>query len=322
MKKIVLIMIICSILTVGCLKPPKIEINETIETNETAFLVPLEGKSKEGQGKFMSVDYLEKAKVATKRITIPQRERKIGRFDHTIEWIPTMRLIKVNRLPVTREWTEEKTSGTSNKDEAIYVESKDSIGFSVGVNITTMITEENAAKFLYFYAGKSLPRVTDGNVRGKVTAVLSREFGMRDLAQCKSEKRKIQETLEKEVKGEFTKYGISVSSIGLVGGLTYEDKTIQDAINDAYIAEMSILQSKQEMEAEKHRNTKKVSIAVAERQAAQEFEKAYEAMVKKIELEVEMKKADALLEAAKKWNGSTPSSILPQGSNLLFGLDR
>ena len=66
MKKILISFILVSILCFGCLKPPKVEVNEIIETNETAFLVPLEGKSKEGQGKFMSIDYLEEAKIATK----------------------------------------------------------------------------------------------------------------------------------------------------------------------------------------------------------------------------------------------------------------
>ena len=48
-----------------------------VKNNETAFVVPLEGDSKSKQAQFMSIEYLEKAKVATKRIVIPLR--KIGR---------------------------------------------------------------------------------------------------------------------------------------------------------------------------------------------------------------------------------------------------
>ena len=306
---------------IGCLKPPQIELIEQIETNETAFLIPLEGKTEEGQAKFMSIDYLESAKVATKRISIPQREKKIGRFNHEIEWIPTMRVIKVDRAPVTREWTEEKNNGTSNKNEAIYVESKDSIGFCIGINITTMIKEEDSVKFLYYFAGKSLEKITDTNIRGKVTAILSKEFGQRDLSKCKIEKKEIQEILEKEIIVEYSKYGITVSNVGLVGGLSYEENKIQEAIDKAYVSEMSILEKENVKKAQEHENERVLSIAITERKSAQEFEKAYQAMIKKIELDIEMKRAEAMLQASKKWDGSTPASILPQGSSLLFGLD-
>jgi len=331
---LMILAVCCTIFSiVGCMKPPKIEVVEEIDTNETAFLVPLEGNTKGEQAKFMSVDYLESSKVAAKRVTIPQREIKIGRFGWQIKWIPTMRLIKVNRSPVTREWTIEHTTGTSSKNEEIYVESKDSIGFSVGVNITTMIHEEDASKFLYYYAGNSLGKVTDINIRGKVAAILTREFQKRDLVLCKSEKSEIVQILELSVIDEFKKYGITVSSIGLVGGLTYEDIAIQTAINDAYVAEMMKTQRENEAEslrifkkgeadAQKFENEKNLSIAVTQKQEAQEFAKVMDAMIKKVELEIEMKKAEALLQAAMKWNGSTPSNILPQNSSMLFGLDR
>ena len=61
------------------------------------------------------------------------------------------------------------------------VESKDSIGFAIGVNITAMIQEEDASKFLYYYAGAPLSTVIDNNVRGMVSSILSEEFGVREL---------------------------------------------------------------------------------------------------------------------------------------------
>jgi len=322
MRKLInLSCVILLISLIGCIAPPKIELLETIETNETAFLVPLEGETKEGQGKFMSIEYLEQAKIATKRISLPQRKQKIGRFDHEVKWIPTMRVIKINRAPVTREWTQDKDTGSKKQNQSIEVESKDSIGFSVGINITSLIKEEDSAKFLYYYAGKSLDKIIDENVRGYITSILSNEFGIRNLTECKAEKDIIQQKLEKETIQEFSKYGISITNIGLVGGLTYEEKKIQEAIDNAYVAEMSILEKMNALEAQKQENERVYSIAVTERRSAQEFEKAYQAMIKKIELDIEMKKADALLLAAQKWQGNTPSSILPQGSNFLFGLD-
>jgi len=142
------------------------------------------------------------------------------------------------------------------------------------------------------------------------------------LTDCKNQKNSIQDVLAKSLGPEFAKFGITISNAGLVGGLTYENSEIQTAINNAYVAEMKIRENEQSKAAQIHENERILSIAVTERQAAQEFAKAYEAMVKKLELEIAMKKADAMLVAAGKLApGILPSSILPQGSNLLFGLD-
>ena len=181
-----------------------------IAPNETAFIVSLEGDTDEGQGKFMSVEFLENAKVATKRIAIPQRTRKIGRYSWNVEWIPTIKIIKVDRTPVTREWTADPSTGTSTKNEALTVESKDSITFWTGVTITVRITEEHAATFLYNFSGKPLSEVVDENVRGYVLAILAREFGGRTLDQCRNEKSEIFDIALKETMAEFDKKGVTV----------------------------------------------------------------------------------------------------------------
>jgi hypothetical protein len=83
------------------MKPVRVDPIEEIEPNETAFVIPLE-LGTENQAKLESIDFLEKNQVAAKRIVIPQRERKIGRWGHNIEWIPTVRVVTVDRTPVTR----------------------------------------------------------------------------------------------------------------------------------------------------------------------------------------------------------------------------
>ncbi len=65
-----------------------------------------------------------------------------------------------------------------------------------------------------------------------------------------------------------------------------------------------------------------MSVAQNARAMAEEFAKAADAQVAKTKLQIELTKAEAMKTAAEKWNGSMPSSILPQGSNLLFGLDK
>jgi hypothetical protein len=322
MKTVKMVSVFCLlILTAGCIGPARILPIEEIQTNETAFIVPMEGAAKADQAKFMSLNYLEEAKAATKRVVVPIRKRKVGRGYWNYEWIPSMRVIKVNRLPVTREWTESKATGTSTKDEAISVESLDSIGFAVGVNLTSFISEEDAAKFLYWFAGKPLNQVVDENIRGFVTSIMSREFGSRDLQSCKTAKKEIMDITFSKTKEHFQKMGITISNLGLAEGLLYEDKEIQQAINNVNVAEMDVQKAVQERKAQQERNLMKVEIATAERQAAEEFAKAQVAMIAKVKLEIEKMRAQAQLNASTKWDGKVPQSILPQNANLLFGLD-
>jgi len=308
------------LITMTSCGPAKVIPYEVIETNETAFVVPLEGQSKDKQGKFMSLDFLKEAKVATKRVMIPVKEYTTGRGPGAYKWIPTVRVIKVNRTPVTREWTDDKTTGTTTKNEAIEVESLDSIGFKLGVNITAMIHEDDASLFLYTYAGKSLASVVDQDVRGKVLSILSREFGSRDLATCKKEKKIIFDQARKEVSEHFKQYGVTVSNLGHSKGLTYVDKEIQDSINQAYVEEMNIQAQAKKNEAQAKINERNVAIARAEKDAALEFAKARIARTQMVELEIKKTKVEAFKSLAEKWDGKYPEKMMPANSNMLYNL--
>ena len=305
----------------GCIGPAQVELIDEIANNETAFVIPLEGANISSQEKFGSVAYLEKKKVATKRITLPQRMKSTGRMWYSYVWIPTVKVIKVNRSPITREWTQASTKGTSVTDDAIDVESKDSIGFSVGLNITCSVLEEDASTFLYHYPGGSLQSTVDTNVRGFCASILSREFGSRDLTQCKSDKREISTILLDEVKKAFKKRGITVNSIGIVGGLIYDSKAIQKAIDDGYVAEQKIRIADQKRLEQEKINQTNISIAKADADAAAEFKKAAASRTEMVELEIQKIRAQALMMWVSKWNGSMPSNIMPQGSQFLMGMD-
>lgn len=311
-------------LLVGCAGPFQKEIVEEIASNETAFLVPLEGDTKGDQRKFMSIEYLNspQVKVATKRVTIPTRKRDTGRMWGDFEWIPTMKLIKVDRTPVTRVWTQGKETGTSTSNQSICVESKESVDFCAGSIAIGAVTEEDAAKFLYHYAGKSLAVVMDQDVRGYLGAVLSREFGSRSLDKGRSEKNDIFAVAQKETQAFFAVRGVTISQIGGTEGLQYRDEKIQQAINATFVAENDKNTAENQRVAQEKRNQLNVDKAIAERKAAEEFAKAKEAQIAIRELEIRMLQAQATLEAAKKWNGQMPASIMPQGTNMLFGLDR
>ncbi len=158
--KVALLALLPLPLTTGCIKPFDRPEYVEIDTSETGFLIPLEGDATQ-QAKFQSEDYLKQRKVATKRVQITHRWSQEGRFEHDGHWIGNVRLVKVNRSPVTREWTTEQGPHLSTlarrSDKAIWIESADSVGFSMG-----------------FTCRRSLPRMTRRNSSTGIQADRSR----------------------------------------------------------------------------------------------------------------------------------------------------
>jgi hypothetical protein len=210
----------------ACVGKPQLEVVEEIAPNETAFMVPLEGNPQE-QAKTVGEKYYDDKKVLTKRVSIPTRKQVTGRNDATdYDWIPTVKLIKVDRTPIVREWTKSPDKGTSTKDQAITVESLESIDFSIGVNASASITEEDAARFLYWFNGASLQSVMDQNVRTFVQSQLFEQFGTRSLEDGKAKKKEIFDTVQKNTREFFKPKGLTVDYVGGTDGMNYTDPKI------------------------------------------------------------------------------------------------
>ena len=149
----------------GCVKP--VEPKELIEAspNETMFVVPLVGENKgEAQAKLNSREFYEQRKVAVKQIQVPHRWLQTGRLENTGRWIPSVMVIKVDRTPVTVEFAVDEQNkgqggrpdGAKRDADAIWIESSDSVGFSVGFSVSAMVTEEDTSTFLYRYQSANL----------------------------------------------------------------------------------------------------------------------------------------------------------------------
>jgi hypothetical protein len=227
-----------------------------IQPNQSAFLVPLVGANKTTQGQFMSVSYLDQNKVATKRISIPHVLMKMPGLDWDM-YIPSAKLIIVDRTPYHREWATSKEKGTANSNQGIEVESADSVAITVDISIASYVTEQDAAKFLYYFgaknsaanandpypsssAGYSLTEVMDGYVRGAVQRTLAREFSKREFSKCLIEKNAIMEEAEKLIKAQFAGKGITIDYIGFAGQLNF-DPAIQGKINDVIATRLDVL---------------------------------------------------------------------------------
>lgn len=310
------------LLNTGCMGPAKVLPLETVGPNETAFVIPMEGDSS-NQAKFESIDFLKAHKVLAKRVEIPVRERDTGRGWWNYEYIPTVRVIKVDRSLVTREWTKGANTGTSNKDEALSVASLDGINFHIGVNLTASILEEDAPTYLYWHGQKTLAEVVDSNIRGYLQGIVSNEFGRIKLEAGKTQKADIFNKANTETIKKFKEVGITISYVGSAQGFMFDDTAIQNKINETQTAEMAVEVARKRVAEQIELNRVIVSKAVADRQAAEEFAKAAEAQAEKIGLDIEMVRAQAMLEAAKNLKdlkGQLPS-VLPPGATLLFGLD-
>lgn len=300
-KKLVLSILLAAMLTgslTSCIRPYNKPEFVTIEASQTAFLIPLVGDTTE-QASFRSEELLEQAMVATKEVEIPHRWVQTGRWEWKGEWRDSAKLIIVERTPETREWSAEKTSGTSNVNQAIYAESSESIGFSVGMNCSAQIyTEKDAVKFLYSYNNKTLAEIMDSEIRARVESKFVEECANYTLNDILKKKEIIMTAVRDDVTTYFADKGITITVLGMKDGIEYDDPEIQKAINEKFSSEQLLVTQE---------NNNKVIISKAEAEA--------EAILIAAEAEAKANKmlseslTDKLIEQKKyeKWNGQLPT---------------
>lgn len=245
MKKVLvlLMMVFLAINFTSCRKPYQEKMYVNIEASQTAFVLPLEGENESKQGKLDSESYLESNKVAVKRIQIPTRWHKTGRwfFGYSGQWIPTVKVIIVDRKPETKKWT--------GRENDINVESKESIAFGIGVTVTASVPEHSTAKFLYQYSGKSLETVVESDIRPFIQSVLTSEFGNLKLEACQASRALINKNMVDIVSKHFKQYGIEIKQLGIVGGFTYESESIQASIDSKFNSAQKVISSENEVAA-------------------------------------------------------------------------
>lgn len=273
-----------------------------VDSSESAFLIPLEGNTGD-QAAFHSVKFLEEKKIATKRVQITHRWQQMGYLPRAGKYVGTVRLVKVDRRPITREWTKSLKTGTTAKDEAISAESKDSINFSMGVSVTAHIPEESAAVFLYSYPSKSLADMLDMEVRARIHQVIAEEAGNYNVFELPAKKNDIIKAVREDVVPFFKKKGIEITTLAMLGGLTFDNTEIQRAIDDAAKASQLKVAAEAKRAAQEVEN--KTLLLAAEGRAAaakREAESKVEVELVRVEGDVKsrVKEAEGQAEAIKK----------------------
>jgi hypothetical protein len=329
----------------GCVKPyDKPEFVE-VDTSETGFLIPLEGDASQ-QEKFQSEGYLAQRKIATKRVQITHRWLQEGRLPGDGRWIATVRLVKVNRSPVTRSWTTAQNTTTGSiaarSDQAIWIESGDSVGFSMGFACTAFISEEDAARFLYWYPSGSLADVMDHEVRGRIQEVAAEVAAKYPLDQLRTRKQEIADAVKNDVTNFFATRGVTVTTIGMFGGMTYENPEIQRSIDGTFIAQQLKVVAEAKFEAQKRENDRieleanataekarrealgqadaRKTTAGAEAEAIREVNRALNEAAQN-PLLYQLKALDVEKARIEKWDGKYPTYFMGAsagGPNLLL----
>jgi hypothetical protein len=320
------LLLVCLLFLVGlsgCWRPYPTPKYVEVGNNETAFVIPLEGDSK-NQVKFASVEFLQNSQVATKRIQIPLRWNKTGRMHSSGEWIPMVKVIKVDRTPITREWTADEKTGSTAKDQAIWVESSDSVGFSVGFLITAFIKPEDAATFLFYYPSGSLAGILDSEVRARVQGSASSKCSDYKMDVLRDKKNEISNAVQTDVVEFYSNRGITITRVAMFGGFKYENPEIQEAIDKTFVAQQEKVIAAAKYEAQADINKK---IELAAQAEANRIKTVNEALLEASSnpLYLQIKLAEIESSRIEKWDGKYPnwymgSSMAGLSPNLLLNV--
>lgn len=302
-----LVMVLMTVM-VGC-KPYNTPKFVEISSSETAFAIPLEGDSMQ-QDSFASAEYLLEKKVATRRIQIPRRFVKTGRMRWSGEYIDTIRVISVDRSPETRQLV-------AGQAGAIWVESRDSVGFSVDITIVAEIQENDVPTFLYRYPmnmendrGSRLDYVIDNEIRSHIQNALAAECAEYNMDILRTMKNEIMESVREQVIPYFAERGVTITNIGMGSGFAYESEEIQRAIDAVVEAQQDKASAVAEQDAQEIRNSTDIARAEAEKSVAQ-----LRADARKYEIDqataagrdyIELLNIEVQKEFIEKWDGVRP----------------
>jgi hypothetical protein len=289
-----------SLALTGCVKPYNEKKFVTIKPNETAFLLPLEGKTSD-QKQFDSVEYLEKNMVAAKRVEIPRKEVKTGRGYWKVKYMDTLAVVKVDRAPQTREWT---------GNQSIKTESKDSIKFSQGISATSSILPEDTARFLYNNQNKSLKDKMDREIRNRLETKMIEEFSKLNMEEIRGSKSDVINKVSKDVIKYFKAEGITISNIGYKGKLDYDDPKVQESLN----AKFTAIGNKETQATINKTNEDK---AKSELEQAKKKKQAMDTLAEMKQLEIQETIAEGLKEGTLKL---PETLVIGEGGNMLFDI--
>lgn len=223
------------------------------------------------------------------------------------KWIPTVKVIVVERKPVTREWTEDEKTGTSTQNQAIVAETRESLRVVARMNCVAQIDEADATRFLFRYNNKPLEEIMDSEIRARIESKFVEQcakYYLRDEQNgILAHKFNIMQSVRDYVIAYFKDRGITINVIGLKGDFTY-DADVQKSINDRFIT----MQQKQKADNDAY---------VAERLRTSGG-MDYQLRLK--QLEIQKLQQDNIAKAIEAWKGGAPMPQALGGNGFLFNI--
>ena len=222
--------------------------------NETGFLIPEIGNTAGNQTSTNSEAYYQANKVMLKRGVIPH-----GKMPNSGFWadfyVPTSRLVVVNREPFSREWVSSTERGTSKKDEGFHCQTSEGINVTVGMTLAAELSDESAARFLSRFGIKtpagnraepeviftsvlysaSLVEVMDGFGRHKVSELVCDQIMAKKLDDVNAQAKAIKDGVSASIVEFFKAYGVNVTFVGWADTFGF-DPDVQHVINRRYVA--------------------------------------------------------------------------------------
>lgn len=313
-KALVILSVLVLVVMTGChYDVPEFQ---EIGPSESAFMIPLIGDGSQ-QVKFDSEESLKKMLVSAKRVQIPHIKQDTGRLPWDFKYVNAVLLLKVDRQPITREWT--------HKKDGIWVESKDSVGFSSGIVISAMIEEPDAALFLFRYRNGSLAEVMDKEIRAKIVSVFSDISAKYDMSDLRTRKNEIITEIRDQVIPFFKTRGITITTIGMSEGFAYENPKIQEGIDAVFIAQREKEITAAQLAAQQDKNAKiekeAEALAAQELKLARAKADAQSMMIKVSEdaarnpVFIKMRELEVKMKMIEKWNGAFPKFMVGGGSS-------
>ena len=171
----------------------------------------------------------------------------------------------------------------------------------------------------------------DAEMRGRIQQVGAEVAARYALDDLRARKQEIMDAVRKDVTTFFAERGITVSTAGMFGGMTYENPEIQKSIDKTFIAQQEKVVNQARFEAQQRENDRvsleasataeqarrkaegeadaKKLIASAEAESIRQVNKALAEMPQN-SLLLQLKQMDVEKARVEKWTGAYPQYYL------------
>jgi regulator of protease activity HflC (stomatin/prohibitin superfamily) len=185
----------------------------------------------------------------------------------------------------------------------------------MGFNCTAFIKEGDTSSFLYWYSSGSLSIVMDSEIRGRVQQIAAEESAKYPLDDLRNKKNEIAKSVRDDIIPFFQERGITITTVGMFGGMTYENPKIQDSIDNVFVAQQEKNVSLAKFDAQKKENERIILASeglAKRRQVESEAEaKAITALTQAVanggSNYLQLKSLEVQLKQTEKWNGQLPT---------------